>query len=463
MLGLQAYVPETSVQPLHASSAVCVQPYIVHQVVSRGTPQCASTVPRAGTFPSQGCVTPVMDHAVSHRDCVLASCDSACVQANVSGVTASTHPVRENAPPRRRRPSSAAIGLRRTADAAVVRDEPNRGMVPSAVGESGAPPQARAPRGLVTLDMFSHAVQRRECTPVAGSEPPKGVYTLSSCTSAWAQVQNLQREVAHATGAAHTLVRKGFQREADHHAAAAIAASARLHTLTGGRGGLAPPEAWAPVSMPAVAQCGRGGKLMPSESAAPHLQGLSEVVLQHIAHIYPQLQHEEVDKVRAARALYRIMSPLQVARFQGASVVELVTDSASEVESSFVLTAIEEWSAQRMDAFRRTWADVLGFAERGGFRIPVGGKFSGRFVDLYLRGRDLRAKAQFRQRHAGRQIPAGSAQGSTAKGGVGSLLRTLGSKLHFPIDVTSVTARVATKRRTRGKQRIMCRTLSVRC
>ena len=49
----------------------------------------------------------------------------------------------------------------------------------------------------------------------------------------------------------------------------------------------------------------------------------------------------------------------------------------------------------------------------------------------------------------GRTIPAWSAQGSTAKGGVGSLLRTMGTKLHFPIDVTSCAAKVATKRQRR--------------
>ena len=94
----------------------------------------------------------------------------------------------------------------------------------------------------------------------------------------------------------------------------------------------------------------------------------------------------------------------------------------------------------RFDSFYREWSKFSSYARQNGHNLPSGGQYSGRLLAKYMRFRDTAARLRFRSRHAGGEIPAGSAQGRTAKGGVGSILRTLGSKLHFPVDVTSLTA-----------------------
>ena len=123
----------------------------------------------------------------------------------------------------------------------------------------------------------------------------------------------------------------------------------------------------------------------------------------------------------------------------------------SALQSSFVLAAIVKWGAARMRSLVREWRSVKTFANSSGYGafLARGVPLSGRFTQLYVRSRDVRSREQFKRRHRGREIPAGSAQGSTAAGGVGSLLRTLGRVLLFPIDVSSVAAKSATKRMKR--------------
>ena len=76
------------------------------------------------------------------------------------------------------------------------------------------------------------------------------------------------------------------------------------------------------------------------------LDGLGQHFLAHIGAKVPQLQAEEVDKIRAARGLFNIMSRGQLAKVLGiTSVVELASTSAVALETSFVLMAVEAWSA----------------------------------------------------------------------------------------------------------------------
>ena len=93
-----------------------------------------------------------------------------------------------------------------------------------------------------------------------------------------------------------------------------------------------------------------------AEGVAVHvLGGMSQDVMLHIFEKNVQLQADEVDKVRASRRLYGLMSMSQVARFIGASSVrEIQGMGCSEAESTFVLTAVVMWSASAMDAFTRT-------------------------------------------------------------------------------------------------------------
>ena len=87
----------------------------------------------------------------------------------------------------------------------------------------------------------------------------------------------------------------------------------------------------------------------------------------HVGAKVPQLQAEELDKIRAARGLFNIMSRGQLAKVLGiTSVVELASTSAVALETSFVLMAVEAWSAGRMDAFVRTWRSVILFVTANG-------------------------------------------------------------------------------------------------
>ena len=82
-------------------------------------------------------------------------------------------------------------------------------------------------------------------------------------------------------------------------------------------------------------------------------------------------------KIRAARGLFNIMRG-QLAKVLGiTSVVELASTSAVALETSFVLMAVEAWSAGRMDAFVRTWRSVILFVTANGYSIPAQGRLSG--------------------------------------------------------------------------------------
>ena len=172
--------------------------------------------------------------------------------------------------------------------------------------------------------------------------------------------------------------------------------------------------------------------------ASQVLEGMSQDVLRHIYERDVQLQADEVEKVRAARSLYGLMSASQVARFVGASSErEIASMGPREAESSVVLTAISMWSAASMHALSRTWLDLVRYAESSGQAAPSEGRFSGRFVQAYQRHVDSRSRLQFRLRHVGQVVPPGSARGGTASGGSGSRLRTLSRVLHFLVDVSS--------------------------
>ena len=278
-----------------------------------------------------------------------------------------------------------------------------------------------------------------------------GPVMLSSHRQQWRQVERLQAAVSDHSGAAHVLGKRGFAEESRRRACGALEAERELRRITSGgdpevlsfqRAAMPPP----PVR-PAVGD--KPLEAVPEVESVVH--GLSHEVLEYIGSKTPQLQFDEVAKIRSARVLFSIMTRAQVLRVVGVlSAAEGASLSESGLESTFVITAAEEWSAARMDAFVNTWRSVRRFAESIGHRLVGAQQFSGMFTQRYLRYRDAHARASFRRRYAGRDVPAGLAQGSTARGGAGSLLRTMGSKLGFPIDVSSLTARAASKR---GKRR----------
>ena len=300
--------------------------------------------------------------------------------------------------------------------------------------------------GLVTLDMLQGA--SAPSSSVSVSPPPaSGLVTLEACSTAWEEVASLEREVCEHSGAASILGRKGLRVAAAERAAQADVAQHRLRLLGGGTSLLTPT--CAPTPSPVVSRSDPRGQLLPAPPFTSALSGLTPLVLEHLSLLPVQLQAGEVDKIAAARRLFTLLSPLQLMRFGAASSRELASEAPAEVESSFVLTAIEKWGSSRIDALVRRWLDFMQFIQSSGYQCPPGGLFSARVVDLYQRRVDVRARSRFLRRHAGKTIPAGSARGGTEKGNSGSQLRVLGRDLFFPLDVSSATFLTATKRSKR--------------
>lgn len=180
-----------------------------------------------------------------------------------------------------------------------------------------------------------------------------------------------------------------------------------------------------------------------------------------------QLQQDELNKVVAARRLHLLCSTSQVARFIGEELAETSAREPAAVRADFVATAVQLWSAQYMHGMANVWRDVLRFSSSAGLP-PYQGNYSGRFVARFMEYVDLRARSRAAQRRGARAPRPGDAMGSTAKGGVGSKLRTLSTKLFFPVDTSSMAARVATKRKKRAAvhhapatERMIAKSLSV--
>ena len=323
----------------------------------------------------------------------------------------------------------------------------------SSIGSSGCPPTNTTARssvgGLVTLSMrvASSEVSRASMPSACAGGP----VLLSAHRQQWRDVDRLRVAVAEHAGAAHVLGNKGFDAEASRRASAARAAEEELRRVTAGGSEELLPLKRAKAPPPPVAQSKDDGLFKAVPEVEGLLDGLTPDVLSHIGSKNPQLQFDEVEKIQSARVLFGTMSRSQVLRVVGvSSVAEAANVSSTLLESSFVLTAIEAWSAARMNAFVSTWRSVQQFAVDMGQRLVGSRHYSGLFVQQYLRCRDARARAAFRRRYAGRVVPPGLAQGSTARGGAGSILRTMSTKLFFPIDVSSLAAKEASKK---GKRR----------
>ena len=154
-------------------------------------------------------------------------------------------------------------------------------------------------------------------------------------------------------------------------------AERKLRALTRGQRGSPPPFKRAALELASVQNDGFGHFEAAPEARAV-LDGLGQHILAHIGAKVPQLQVEEVEKIRAARGLFNVMSRGQLAKVLGiTSVVELASTSAVALETSFVLMAVEAWSAGRMDAFVRTWRSVILFVTANGYSIPAQGRLSG--------------------------------------------------------------------------------------
>ena len=192
---------------------------------------------------------------------------------------------------------------------------------------------------------------------------------------------------------------------------------------------------------------------VPEPSSAELLRSLPEDYLAFISSLPTQLQVEEGPKVLAARRLAALMGDSQLCDVVGIADVEFASHGRDVAVGMFVATAVRKWSSSYLVQLANVWVDVLKFSHSAG-RPMVRGSFSGAFVHAYMARVEARARVQWLARHPDpSQAPVGAARGSTARGGAGSKLRTLASKLSFPIHVSSLSAREATRRARRVGQR----------
>ena len=188
-------------------------------------------------------------------------------------------------------------------------------------------------------------------------------------------------------------------------------------------------------------------------SSAELLRSLPEDYLAFISSLPTQLQVEEGPKVLAARRLAALMSDSQLCSVVGIADVEFASHGRDVAVGMFVATAARKWSSSYLIQLANLWIDVLKFSHSAG-RPMVRGSFSGAFVHAYMARVEARARVQWLARHPdSSQAPLGAARGSTARGGAGSKLRTLASRLSFPVDVSSLGAQEATRRAKRVGQR----------
>ena len=336
-----------------------------------------------------------------------------------------------------------------------------------------APAPAHLRRGSFSLSMLDRACSPAAPPPPALLCPPAppsrvGSASLSMLGREWDRVSSLSARAEAASAAAAELDRMGHVSRSRLLLANAASISSELAVLC--------PDASlfrgsVPMRVSGVrslvrrssrASAPRSGSAYESSfevpfdlnpDFAPLLEGLPDDYLVHIGSLPTQLQVEEGPKMVAARRLISLMNDAQVRRVCGMPHSEFVECGRDRAISQLVATLCRKWSAGYMIQLANVWVDAMKFSRSSG-RYMHDGSFSGSFTQAYMARVDARARVRWLARHPDpSQAPVGAAKGATARGGAGSKLRTLATALCFPIDVASLGAREATKRKKRVGQR----------
>ena len=298
--------------------------------------------------------------------------------------------------------------------------------------------------------------------------PPVGSFSLAMLDDAWSGVRSCAAEATRLASASLELRSKGH-----------LSRASELHTLAVAARASLPPacaasvDVWGPpavlsrqarrlVCRSTCMSAPRSGSAYessfePSFEPAPGrvhlLRHLPQDYLAFVSTLPVQLQVEEGPKVTAARRLAALMTDSQLSLVDGLAEEEFSSLGREHAVGLFVATAARKWSKSYMIQLANVWIDVLKFS-RAASRPMVRGSFTGAFAQAYMARVEARARVRWLMRHPSpSEAQEGAAKGSTARGGAGSKLRTLATTLHFPIDVSSLGAREATRRSKRVGRR----------
>ena len=319
--------------------------------------------------------------------------------------------------------------------------------------------------------MLSGASSAAAPAPALLPPPPSpqvGSFSLAMLGGAWEGVRSLASDAERLSQESVAMLSRGHLECARTLASRSAAASLELSrsclhpSLVWGPPPLRPKEMRRLVRRSARPSAPRSGtsyerSFEPSFEVAPASQvlfrDLPEDYLAFVSTLPSQLQVEEGPKVVASRRLAALMSDTQLASVTGLAEVEFASCGRVGAVGLFVSFAARKWSSSYMHQLANVWIDVMKFS-RSTCRPMVQGSFTGAFVQAYMARVELRARLGWLARHPGpSDAHFGAAKGSTARGGAGSKLRTLAGALLFPIVVSSLAAREATRRTKRAGRR----------